>query len=174
MREMGNFAGVPIEPPEQTALLDTCMSVAGVIGGGVPGGKSDRFLLTPCVRPVLNKSSFFLSSLSWWLRRNLAHRLRSHRMSPTRTTLDPNPRCRAKLERPLRLPSPRHREYREGCSRRRRQCDPRIVTGCPWRTLLVPVLSNTATGDEGGWQDNFDDGLRFRVSYPRNHLEKTH
>ena len=45
MREMGNLAGVPIEPPEQTALLDTCMSVAGVIGGGVPGGKSDRFCL---------------------------------------------------------------------------------------------------------------------------------
>ena len=58
MREMGNLAGVPIEPPEQTALLDTCMSVAGVIGGGVPGGKSDHFLLTYCVRPVLNKSSF--------------------------------------------------------------------------------------------------------------------
>ena len=108
MREMGNLAGVPIEPPEQTALLDTCMSVAGVIGGGVPGGKSDRFLLTHCVRSVLNKSSFFLSSLSWWLRRNLAPRLRSRRMSPKRTALDPNPRCLAKLERPLRLPAPRH------------------------------------------------------------------
>ena len=40
MREMGTAAGVPIEPPEQTELLDACMSVAGVISGGVPGGKS--------------------------------------------------------------------------------------------------------------------------------------
>lgn len=38
MRAMGTAAGVPIEPPEQTALLNACASVAGVIGGGVPGG----------------------------------------------------------------------------------------------------------------------------------------
>lgn len=38
MREMGDKAGAPIEPREQTALLDACVSVAGVIGGGVPGG----------------------------------------------------------------------------------------------------------------------------------------
>nr|AKA59152.1 phosphomevalonate kinase [Wolfiporia cocos]API68656.1 phosphomevalonate kinase [Wolfiporia cocos] len=37
MREMGNLSGAAIEPPEQTALLDACVSVAGVIGGGVPG-----------------------------------------------------------------------------------------------------------------------------------------
>lgn len=37
MREMGEKSGVPIEPPEQTALLNACTSVAGVIGGGVPG-----------------------------------------------------------------------------------------------------------------------------------------
>jgi len=41
MRHMGLLAGVPIEPPEQTELLDVCVSQAGVIGGGVPGG-------TPC------------------------------------------------------------------------------------------------------------------------------
>jgi phosphomevalonate kinase len=40
MREMGTAAGVPIEPPEQTELLNACTSVAGVIGGGVPGGAS--------------------------------------------------------------------------------------------------------------------------------------
>lgn len=39
MREMGNLSGVPIEPPEQTELLDACVSGAGVIGGGVPGGR---------------------------------------------------------------------------------------------------------------------------------------
>ncbi|PFH51483.1 hypothetical protein AMATHDRAFT_142322 [Amanita thiersii Skay4041] len=37
MREMGKLAGVPIEPPEQTKLLDSCVAQAGVIGGGVPG-----------------------------------------------------------------------------------------------------------------------------------------
>jgi hypothetical protein len=38
MREMGNLSGVPIEPPEQTRLLDACFALSGVIGGGVPGG----------------------------------------------------------------------------------------------------------------------------------------
>lgn len=38
MREMGIRSGVPIEPPEQTELLDVCVAQAGVIGGGVPGG----------------------------------------------------------------------------------------------------------------------------------------
>jgi phosphomevalonate kinase len=40
MREMGDLSEVPIEPKEQTALLDACVSQAGVIGGGVPGGKT--------------------------------------------------------------------------------------------------------------------------------------
>ena len=39
MREMSALAGVPIEPPEQTELLNACVSVAGVVGGGVPGGE---------------------------------------------------------------------------------------------------------------------------------------
>ena len=57
---MGNLAGVPIEPPEQTALLDTCMSVAGVIGGGVPGGKSDRFCLPLACDPSSTNLLFSL------------------------------------------------------------------------------------------------------------------
>lgn len=48
MREMGRLSGVPIEPVEQTKLLDTCVSLAGVIGGGVPGGK-----LAPTVSPMI-------------------------------------------------------------------------------------------------------------------------
>jgi phosphomevalonate kinase len=40
MREMGDLSQVPIEPKEQTALLDACVSQAGVIGGGVPGGET--------------------------------------------------------------------------------------------------------------------------------------
>lgn len=53
MREMGNLSGVPIEPPEQTELLDACVSIAGVIGGGVPGGEFLRFLiLHPAVTEI--------------------------------------------------------------------------------------------------------------------------
>ncbi|KAI8969562.1 Phosphomevalonate kinase [Trametes punicea] len=49
MRRMGELADVPIEPPEQTALLDACISVAGVIGGGVPGaGGYDAIWLLVC------------------------------------------------------------------------------------------------------------------------------
>ncbi len=40
MKRMGTGAGVPIEPDEQTRLLDKCVEVEGVIGGGVPGGES--------------------------------------------------------------------------------------------------------------------------------------
>ena len=40
MREMGTRSDVPIEPKGQTDLLDECVSLAGVIGGGVPGGQS--------------------------------------------------------------------------------------------------------------------------------------
>ena len=38
MREMSTLSGVPIEPEEQTRLLDACSALPGVIGGGVPGG----------------------------------------------------------------------------------------------------------------------------------------
>jgi len=37
MREMGTRAGVPIEPPEQTELLNACIAQPGVVGCGVPG-----------------------------------------------------------------------------------------------------------------------------------------
>ncbi|KAK7053272.1 phosphomevalonate kinase [Paramarasmius palmivorus] len=49
MREMGRLADVPIEPIEQTRLLDMCVSQAGVIGGGVPGaGGYDAIWLLVC------------------------------------------------------------------------------------------------------------------------------
>ncbi|KAH7094201.1 phosphomevalonate kinase [Auriculariales sp. MPI-PUGE-AT-0066] len=37
MRDMSTGADVPIEPPEQTQLLDACAALQGVVGGGVPG-----------------------------------------------------------------------------------------------------------------------------------------
>ncbi|KAF9566764.1 Phosphomevalonate kinase [Agrocybe pediades] len=49
MRKMGTLSGVPIEPVEQTRLLDTCVALAGVIGGGVPGaGGYDAIWLLVC------------------------------------------------------------------------------------------------------------------------------
>ncbi|KAK6906490.1 phosphomevalonate kinase [Kwoniella mangroviensis CBS 8507] len=53
-RKMSELSGVPIEPPEQTRLLDACSELEGVIGGGVPGagGYDALFLLivdTPSV-----------------------------------------------------------------------------------------------------------------------------
>jgi len=37
IREMSEASGVPIEPEEQTQLLDTCSRIPGVVGGVVPG-----------------------------------------------------------------------------------------------------------------------------------------
>ncbi|KAF8608805.1 Phosphomevalonate kinase [Ceratobasidium sp. AG-I] len=37
MRAVGKSSNVPIEPSEQTQLLDACCALPGVIGGGVPG-----------------------------------------------------------------------------------------------------------------------------------------
>ena len=49
MKEMGILSGVPIEPDEQTRLLDLSVSQAGVIGGGVPGaGGYDAIWLLVC------------------------------------------------------------------------------------------------------------------------------
>lgn len=40
MKAMGIAADVPIEPDEQTRLIDRCINKCdGVLGGGVPGGR---------------------------------------------------------------------------------------------------------------------------------------
>ncbi|WWC92561.1 phosphomevalonate kinase [Kwoniella dendrophila CBS 6074] len=56
-REMSELSGVPIEPPEQTRLLDACSKLPGVIGGGVPGagGYDALFLLIIDSPSVLSK-----------------------------------------------------------------------------------------------------------------------
>ncbi|KAF8274552.1 Phosphomevalonate kinase [Lactarius quietus] len=52
MREMGNLAGVEIEPEKQTRLLNASVSMAGVVGGGVPGaGGFDAVWLLVCEPP---------------------------------------------------------------------------------------------------------------------------
>ncbi|KAL1673938.1 ribosomal protein S5 domain 2-type protein [Schizophyllum commune] len=49
MRDMGQLCDVPIEPPEQTRLLDKCITMSGVVGGGVPGaGGYDAIWLLVC------------------------------------------------------------------------------------------------------------------------------
>jgi phosphomevalonate kinase len=46
IRDMGAQSGVPIEPPQQTALLGYCTKLDGVIGGVVPGaGGFDAIVL---------------------------------------------------------------------------------------------------------------------------------
>jgi phosphomevalonate kinase len=46
IRQMSVASGVPIEPPQQTKLLDYCSSLDGVIGGVVPGaGGYDAIVL---------------------------------------------------------------------------------------------------------------------------------
>ncbi|KAI0268714.1 ribosomal protein S5 domain 2-type protein [Gloeopeniophorella convolvens] len=53
MREMGRLSGVEIEPPQQTKLLNASVSMAGVIGGGVPGaGGFDAIWLLMVVPPA--------------------------------------------------------------------------------------------------------------------------
>jgi len=52
MREMSSRADVPVEPPEQTRLLDACYALPGVICGGVPGaGGFDAIFLLVVDRP---------------------------------------------------------------------------------------------------------------------------
>lgn len=80
MREMGTLAGVPIEPPEQTELLDACVGVAGVIGGGVPGG----------TLPILSSSSntelTYNSFDSGRVRRDLGPSIRTRKLRRPRAT----------------------------------------------------------------------------------------
>lgn len=46
IRAMGEKSGVPIEPPQQTRLLDYCSKLDGVVGGVVPGaGGFDAIVL---------------------------------------------------------------------------------------------------------------------------------
>jgi phosphomevalonate kinase len=38
MKKMGNYANVEIEPDSQSALLDQCKILPGVLFAGIPGG----------------------------------------------------------------------------------------------------------------------------------------
>jgi phosphomevalonate kinase len=49
MKNMGDRAGVPIEPAEQTQLLDLCMEIPGVIMAGVPGAGGNDAIFCICL-----------------------------------------------------------------------------------------------------------------------------
>ncbi|CAG8626518.1 504_t:CDS:2 [Paraglomus brasilianum] len=49
LRQMSTESEVPIEPPEQTELLDACMKVAGVVMAGVPGAGGYDAIFCVCI-----------------------------------------------------------------------------------------------------------------------------
>ncbi|GAA5962554.1 hypothetical protein JCM21900_003675 [Sporobolomyces salmonicolor] len=51
MRHMGESSSVPIEPPEQTRLLDACSALPGVVGAGVPGAGGYDAIWVLCLSP---------------------------------------------------------------------------------------------------------------------------
>ncbi|WVR08804.1 phosphomevalonate kinase [Kwoniella sp. DSM 27419] len=54
LRKMSDLSGVPIEPPEQTRLIDASSKLPGVIGGGVPGaGGYDALFLLVVDQPTV-------------------------------------------------------------------------------------------------------------------------
>ncbi|BGP17625.1 hypothetical protein JCM10213_001276 [Rhodosporidiobolus nylandii] len=57
MREMGEGSGVPIEPPEQTRLLDACSALPGVVGAGVPGAGGYDAIWVLCLAPSSSSAS---------------------------------------------------------------------------------------------------------------------
>ncbi|OQR91919.1 hypothetical protein THRCLA_08842 [Thraustotheca clavata] len=62
LREMGNGAGVPIEPTEQTALIDATMQLPGVLFGGVPGAGGNDAIFAIVLHPsVLSQVETFWS-----------------------------------------------------------------------------------------------------------------
>lgn len=64
IRQMSVKAGVPIEPPVQTALIDACSDLPGVIGGVVPGagGYDAVALLVEDKEEVLSGLNEFLTT----------------------------------------------------------------------------------------------------------------
>lgn len=68
--EMGNAAGVPIEPPEQTAILDATLAIPGVLVAGVPGGTATSCIDVVLVSIVLSSDVLLMIS-SGWIRRHL-------------------------------------------------------------------------------------------------------
>ncbi|CAK4217829.1 unnamed protein product [Aphanomyces euteiches] len=63
LREMGTLAGVPIEPADQTALIDATMQVSGVLFAGVPGaGGNDAIFAIVLHESVLDKVEQFWST----------------------------------------------------------------------------------------------------------------
>lgn len=54
LKRMGDAAGVPIEPDDQTRLADATVALPGVVLAGVPGGKSGVAFVPQARRPHTN------------------------------------------------------------------------------------------------------------------------
>lgn len=64
LRELTELSGVPIEPKEQTQLLDACMNVPGVVMAGVPGGKYEKNTCPFYIYIYILTLSLLIS---WWI-----------------------------------------------------------------------------------------------------------
>ncbi len=49
LREIGNLSNVPIEPIEQTQLIDQCLNIEGVLVGAVPGAGGYDAIYCICI-----------------------------------------------------------------------------------------------------------------------------
>ena len=74
IKQMSELSNVPIEPPEQSRLLDACCSIEGVIGGVVPGaGGFDAIaLLIEDRKPVLDELEQLFAGLKFFAHDRLA------------------------------------------------------------------------------------------------------
>eukprot|EP00004_Rigifila_ramosa_P027515 TRINITY_DN9002_c0_g1_i1.p1 TRINITY_DN9002_c0_g1~~TRINITY_DN9002_c0_g1_i1.p1 ORF type:complete len:292 (+),score=35.08 TRINITY_DN9002_c0_g1_i1:483-1358(+) len=64
LRRMGELAGVPVEPPSQTALIDATLAIPGVLAAGVPGaGGYDAVFVLVCSENTLRAVETLWKSL---------------------------------------------------------------------------------------------------------------
>lgn len=73
LREMSQLSEVPVEPEEQTRLLDACLTIPGVLMAGVPGGKSVGKMQPTLSRMFHLLTQFFSFQYSRRIRCHLLH-----------------------------------------------------------------------------------------------------
>jgi phosphomevalonate kinase len=59
LRELGTLAKVPIEPPQQTALLDQTINLPGVVCAGVPGAGGYDAIFALCIAESVSNVHMF-------------------------------------------------------------------------------------------------------------------
>jgi phosphomevalonate kinase len=67
LKIIGDCSHVPIEPDSQTILLDTTLSIPGVLAAGVPGaGGHDAVFVLTLASEVRNKVEILWTSPEWY------------------------------------------------------------------------------------------------------------